>query len=176
MERISLRQANFIVTEGKGRKKWCGYKQYSIQFSCSVVSNSLRPHGLQHARLSCPSPTHRDYWSSCPSSWWCHPSISSSVIPFSGFNLSQHQDLFQWVSSLHQVAKYRSFSFSINPSNEYSGLISFRMDWLYLLAIHRTFKNLLQHHTSKALSLQCSAFYIVHLTSIHDYWKNHSFD
>ena len=83
MERISLRQANFIVTEGKGRKKWCGYKQYSIQFSCSVVSNSLRPHGLQHARLPCPSPTPGACPNWCPFSRWCHPTISSSVVSFS---------------------------------------------------------------------------------------------
>ena len=55
----------------------------SVQFSCSVVSDSLRPHGLKHARLTCPSPTPRAYSNSCPSSWWCHPTISSSVIPFS---------------------------------------------------------------------------------------------
>ena len=68
--------------------------------------------------------------------------------------------------------KYWSFSFSISPSNEYSGLISFRMDWLYLLAVQRTLKSLLQHHSSKAHNL----LYSPTLTSIHDYWKNHSFD
>ena len=77
--------------------------------------------------------------------------------------------------------KYWSFSFSISPSNEYSGLISFRMDWLDLLAIQGTLKSLLQHHSSKASILWCSAFFIVQLysptlTSIHDFWKNHSFD
>ena len=75
--------------------------------------------------------------------------------------------------------KYWSFSFSISPSNEYSGLISFRMDWLDLLAVQGTRKSLLQHHSSKASILRCSAFFIVQLptlTSIHDYWKNHSFD
>ena len=75
-----------------------------VQFSRSIVSDSLRPHGLQHARLPCPSPTPRVYPSSCPLSWWCHPTNSSSVILFS-FNLSQHQGLFQWVSPSHQVAK-----------------------------------------------------------------------
>ena len=72
--------------------------------------------------------------------------------------------------------KYWSFSFSISPSNEYSGLISFRMDWLDLLAVPGTLKSLLQHHSSKASILWHSAFLIVQLTSIHDYWKNHSFD
>ena len=72
--------------------------------------------------------------------------------------------------------KYCSFSFSISPSNEYSGLISFRMDWLDLLAVQGTLKSLLQHHSSKVSIHQCSAFFIVQLTSIHDHWKNHSFD
>ena len=72
--------------------------------------------------------------------------------------------------------KYWSFSFKISPSNEYSGLISFRMNWLDLLAVQGTLKSLLQHHSSKASILQCLAFFIVQLTSIHDYWKNHSFE
>ena len=73
--------------------------------------------------------------------------------------------------------KYWSFSFSISPSNEYSGLISFRINWLDLLAVQGTLKSLLQHHSSKASILQCSAFfYSLTLTSIHDYWKNHSLD
>ena len=72
---------------------------------------------------------------------------------------------------------YWSFSFSISPCKEYSGLISFRMDWLYLLAVQGTLKSLLQHHTSKASILRCSAFFIVlTLISIHDHWKNYSFD
>ena len=71
--------------------------------------------------------------------------------------------------------KYWSFSFSIRPSNEYSGLISFRMDWLYLLAVQGTLRSLLQHHSSKA-SLALSFLYSLTLTSIHDYWKNHSLD
>ena len=72
--------------------------------------------------------------------------------------------------------KYRSFSFNIRPSNEHPGLISFRMDWLALLAVQGTLKSLLQHHSLKASILQCSAFFIVQLTSIHDEWKNHSPD
>ena len=72
--------------------------------------------------------------------------------------------------------KYWSFSFSISPFNEHSGLISFRMDRLDLLAVQRTLKSLLQHHSSKASILRHSAFFIVQLTSIHDYWKNHSLD
>ena len=80
------------------------------------------------------------------------------------FNLSQHQGLFQWVSSSHQVAKDWSFSFSISPSNEYSGMISFRVDRLALLAVQGTLKSLLQHHSSKASILWCSAFFVVQLS------------
>ena len=72
--------------------------------------------------------------------------------------------------------KYWSFLFSISLSNEYSGMISFRMDWLDHLAVQGTLKSLLQHHSSKASILLCSTFFIVQLTSIHDYWKSHSFD
>ena len=95
--------------------------------------------------------------------------VSDAIQPFHhlsspsppAFNLSQHQGLFQWVSSWHQMAKYWSFSFSISPSSEYSGLISFRMDWLDHLAVHGNF---IQHHSSKASILQCSAFFIVQLS------------
>ena len=90
-----------------------------------------------------------------------HP-LSSPSPPT--FNLSQHQGLFKWVSSSHQVAKVLEFSFSISPSNEYSGLISFRMDWLDLLAVQGTLKNLLQHHSSKASILRHSAFFTVQLS------------
>ena len=89
--------------------------------------------------------------------------ILSSPSP-STFNLSHHQGIFQWDKSSHQVAKYWSFSFSISPSNEYSGLISFRMDWLDLLAVQGTLKRLLQHHSSKASILWRSAFFTVQLS------------
>ena len=96
---------------------------------------------------------------------WCHPTISSSVVtPAPALNLSQHQGLFQWVRSLHQVAKILEFHFSISPSNEYSGLISFRMDCSDLLAVLGTLKSLLQLHSSKASILQHSAFFIVQLS------------
>ena len=90
-----------------------------------------------------------------------HP-LSSASPP--ALNPSQHQSLFQWVSSLHQVAKFWSFSFSISPSNEHPGLISFRMNWLDLLAIWGTLKSLLQHHSSKASVLWLSAFFTVQLS------------
>jgi len=84
--------------------------------------------------------------------------------------------VFSSESALHiRWPKYWSFSFNISPSSEHPGLISFRMDWLDLLAVQGTPKSLLQYHSSKASILQCSAFFIT-LTSIHDYWKNHSFD
>ena len=83
---------------------------FSVQFSHSVVSDSLRPHGLPHARPPCPSPIPRVYSNSCPLSRWCHPTISSSVVPSPpAFHLSQHQGLFKWVSSLQQVAKVLEF-------------------------------------------------------------------
>ena len=90
-----------------------------------------------------------------------HPLLSPSP---PAFNLSQHQGLFQWVSSSHQVAIVWDFSFSIRPSSEYSGLISFRIDWLDLLAVQGTFKGLLQHHSSKASILWHSAFFMVQLS------------
>ena len=91
--------------------KFFNYFLENFQFSCSVVSESLRPHGLQHARLPCPPPpTPGAYSNSCPSHRWYHPTISSSVIPSApAFNLSQHQGLFKWVSTSHQVAKVLKF-------------------------------------------------------------------
>jgi len=105
----------------------------SVQFSRSVVSDSLRPHELQHARPPCPSPTPGVYSNSCPSSRWCHPAISSSVVPFS----SCPQSLPASESfPMNQVFAWGGFS--INPSNEHPGLISFRMDWLDRLAVQGT--------------------------------------
>ena len=112
---------------------------HSVQFSRSVTSNSLWPRGLQHPRLHCPSPTLRACSNSSPLSQWCHPTISCSVSPSPPpFNLSQHQGLFQWVSSLYQVAKVLELQLSNSPSSEYSGLISFRIDWFDLLAVQGT--------------------------------------
>ena len=92
------------------------------------------------------------------------PSGPLSSPSLSALDLSHHQGLFAWVTSSRQVAKNQSFSFSISPSNEYSGLISFRIDWLDLVAVQGTFKSLLQHHSSKAPILWCSAFFIVQLS------------
>ena len=151
---------------------------YQYQFSHSVVSNSLWPHGLQHARLPCPSPTPGVYSKSCPLSRWCHPTISSSVVPFSScLQIFPSIRVFSNESVLHiRWPKYWSFSFNISPSNEYSGPISFRMDWLDLLAVQGTLRSLLQHHSSSIISSVLSFLYSPTLTSIHDYWKRHSFD
>ena len=137
----------------------------SVQFSCSVVSVSLRPHESQHARPPCPSPTPGIHSNSCLSSWWCHPAISSSVVPFSSCPQSHPAlESFQWVNSLHEVAKYWSFSFSISPSKEQPGLISFRMDWMDLLAVQGILKSLFQQHSSKVSILWHSAFFTVQLS------------
>ena len=152
----------------------------SDQFSPSVLSDSLRPRGLQHARLPCPLPTPGACSNSCSPSQWCHPTISYPVIPFpsclqsfpalGSFPVSQ---LFTSGSQSIGV----SASTSVSPSNEYSGLISFRMDWLDLLAVQETLKSLFQHHSSKASVLLRSAFfYSPPLTSIHNYWTNQSLD
>ena len=135
----------------------------SVQFSRSVVSDSLRSHEPQHSRPPCLSPTPGVHPNPCPLSRWCHPTISSSVIPSPpALNLSQNQGIFKRVSSLHQVAK--DWSFNISPSNKHPGLISFRIDWWDLLAGQGTLKSLLQHHSSKASMLWCSAFFIVQLS------------
>ena len=139
-----------------------------LLFSCSVVSDFLWPHWLQHARLPCPSPSPGACFNSCPLSWWCHPIISSSVIPSPVFNLSQHQGLFKWVSSSHQVATVLgvSASTSVLPVNT--------QDWSPCSPRDSQessptpqFKSI----NSSALSLHSPT-----LTSTHDYWKNHSFD
>ena len=97
-----------------------------------------------------------------------HPLLS----PSPAFNISQHQRLFQWVGSLHQMAKHWSFSFSLNTSNEYSGLISFRIDWFDLLAVQGTLKSLLQQHSSKAsiTSYQLSESQLQAIAAPHCEW------
>ena len=128
------------------------------QFSCSVMSDSLQAQKSQHARPPCPSPTPKVPSSHLMLCLPLHllPSIHPSIRVFSN------------ESTLHmRWAKYWSFSFSISPSNEHPGLISFRMGWLDLLAVQRTLKSLLQHHSSKASILWCSAFFTVRLSHPH---------
>ena len=108
----------------------------SVQFSCSVVSDSLRPHESQHARPPCPSPTPGVYSNSCPSSRWCHPAIIFCCPLLLLPPIPHSIRVFSNESTLHiRWPKYWSFSFTIRPSNEHPGLISFRMDWLDLLAV-----------------------------------------
>ena len=99
----------------------------------------------------------------------CHPLLLPSIFPSIRVFSNESALCIRW-------PKYWSFSFNISPSSEHPGLISFRMDWLDLLAVQGTFKSLLQHHDSKASVLWHSAFFIVQLTSIHDHWKNHRLD
>ena len=129
------------------------------------MSDSLRPHESQHARPPCPSPTPGLHSDSRPSSQWCHPAISSSVVPFSSCPQSPPASVFSSESTLRmRWSKYWSFSFSISPSNEHPGLISFRMDWLDLCEVRGIPKSLLQHHSSKASILRHSAFFTVQLS------------
>ena len=150
----------------------------SVQFSHSVMSNSLQPHGLQHARFPCPSPTPGAYPNSCPLSQWCHPTISSSVIPLLLPSIFPSIRVFSNESVLHiRWPKYWSFSFSISLSNEHPVLISFRMDWLDLLAVQRTPQESSPTPQFKSINfLVLSFLYSPTLTSIHDHRKNHSLD
>ena len=128
------------------------------------MSNSLWPHEPQHTRPPCPSPTARIYPNPCPLSWWCHPTISSGdplLLPsiFSSIRVLSSESALRirW-------PKYWRFCFNISPSNEHPGLISFRMDWLDILAVQGTLKSLLQHHSLKTSILQRSAFFTVQLS------------
>jgi len=141
----------------------CPLWPYWLSFpSRSVMCDSLQPHGLQHARLPYPSPTPGVCSNLGPSSQWCHSTISSCrplLLPPSIFPSIR---VFFNESVLHiRWPKYWSFSFSISPSNKYSGLISFRIDRLDLLAVQGILKSLLQHQSWKAPILRCSAFFIV---------------
>ena len=126
----------------------------SVQYSPSVVSDSLQPRWLQHARPPSLSPTPRVNWNSCPLSRWWPPTISSSVIPFcsKSFPASGSFQMSQLFTSGGQSVG--SFSFNISLSNEHPGLISFKTDCLDTLAVQGTLKSLLQHHSSKASVLQ----------------------
>ena len=147
-----------------GRKCRLGGKR--VQFSCSVVSDSLPAHGLQHARLPRPSPTPRACSNSCPSSWWCHPTISSSVVLFSS-NLQS----FPASGSFPTSQFFTSGGQSTGVSALASLLPIYIQDWFPLwltgfdlLAVQGTFKSLLPHLSSKASILRRSAFFIVQLS------------
>ena len=185
---LSLLQGIFLIQESNHGLLHCRWSLYywaireaqpllhiftSVQFSCSVMSDSLRPHGLQHPRLPCPSPTPRAYSNSCPSSQWWHPIISSSVVPLpSHLSLSHHQGLFKWVSSLQQVAKvlefqlkHQSFQWTLrtdllqdglvgspcspgdsqesSPTPQFKSINSSVLSFLWKMKINRTTKGLL---------------------------------
>ena len=145
-----------------------------FQFSCSVVSHSLRPHGLQLTRPPCPSSTPRVYSDLCPLIGDAiQPSHPLSSLSPPALNHSQHQGLCKWSSSAHQVAKILEIQLQHQFIIEYSGLISLVGSPTRVQGTH---KSLHWHHSSKALILWRSAFFMVELTSIHDYWKNHSFE
>ena len=127
-----------------------------------VVSNSLQFHGLQHARIPCPSPSPGACSNSCPSSRWCHPTISSSVNSFSSYPQS-----FPASGSFPMSQLFTSGGQSIGDSNDYPGLISFRTDCFDHLAVPGTLKSLPQHHKLKASVLQCSAFFVVQLSRLY---------
>ena len=131
------------------------------------MADSLLSHGLQHTRLPSPSPSPGGCLNSCSLSQWCYPTVSSSVILSSCLQSFPASGSFPRSWFFNQVPKYWSFSFSISPFNEYSGLISFRMDWLDLLAVQGTLKSLLQHHSSQASILWRSAFLMVHLSHLY---------
>ena len=149
-----------LFIEFPRQEYWSVLPFSSVQFSRSVVSNSLRSHETQNARAPCPSLTLRVYPNPCPSSWWYHQTICRpllllpSIFPSVRVCSNESALLTRW-------PKYWSFSFNISPSNEHLGLISFRLDWLDLLAVQGTLKSLLQHHSSKASILRHSAFIIV---------------
>ena len=147
------------------------YQFSSVQFGCSIVSNSLRPHGRQHARPPCPLPTPGVHPNSCPLSRWCHPITSSSVVPFSSC-LQSFPASGSFARSLFFASGGQSIGVSasaISTSNEHSGLISSRIDWFDLIAVQGTLKSFLQHHSLKASILRLSAFLMVQLG--HD-WSN----
>ena len=155
-----------------------GLQSSSVQFSCSVVSDSLWSHGLQHARLSCPLPTLRVCSSSCPSGWWCHPTISSSVIPF--FSCLQS---FPESGSFQMSLFSTSGGQSIGVSASASVLPMNIQDWFPLgwtgwisLQSKGLSRNFPTPQFKSINSLVLSLLYSPTLTSIHDYWKNHSID
>ena len=153
------------------------YKDYKIEdllFSCSVMSDSFWPHGLQHTRLPCPSLSPRVYSDSCLLCWWCHPIISSSVVPFPSCPQSFPPSGSFPVILVLLIRWPKYWSFSISPSNEYSGLISFRTGWISLRSkgLSRVFSNT----TVQKHQFFSAQIYGPTLTPIHDHWKNHSLD
>ena len=170
---LPVTYAMWALLNVKGAGTWWLWKfpaspdsQSVSQFSRSVMSDSLWPHGLQHTRPPCPSPTPRACSNPCLSSWWIGPSnhlilcrplfLLPSIFPSIRVFSNEWALCIRW-------PKYWSFNF-ISPSNEYSGPVSFRIDWFDLLAVQGTCKSLLQHHSSKASLFWCSALFMVQLS------------
>ena len=129
------------------------------------MSDSLQPDGVQHSRLPCPSPSPGVCSNSCPLNQQCHPTIQACCPLLLRASVFPSIRVFSSELALHiRWPEYWGFSFSISPSNEYSGLISFRIDWFDLLAVQRTLKSLLQHHNSEASVLWCSGFFMAQLS------------
>ena len=150
--------------------------KYSL-FNRSVMSDSWRPHGLQHSRLTCRSPSPGACSNACSLSRWCHPTILFSVVPFSSCLQSFPASGFFFFTEPALPNRWPKYwSFSISSSKEYSGLISFRIDWFDLFAVQETQKSSPTQQFKSINSLALSLLYGLTLTSIHDYWKNHSFD
>ena len=160
----------YLKKVNEGITRWYRWR-HSVQFNCSVMSDSVWPYELQHNKPPCPSPTPRVYSNSCPSNWWCHPTISSSVVPFS----SQLQSLpasgssqkSQFFPSSGQSTGV-SASASVLPMNIQHWLPLGWTGWISLLS--KKPSSLLQHHSSKASILRRSAFFTVQLS--HPYMTN----
>ena len=151
-----------VISCSKGRQD----VNIRLLFSHSVESDFLWPHGLQHARPPCPSPAPRACSNSCALSWWYYPTTSSSMDPLLLLpSVFPSIRVFSNESALC-IRRPKYWSFSISPSYGYSGLISFRMDLLDLLAVQGTLRSLLQYHSWKASVLQHSALFVVQLSLI----------
>ena len=142
-----------------------------LLLSCSVLSSSLRPHGLQYTRLACPSPSPGAFSNSCPLSQWCHPTSSSSVIPFS-FCLQSFQAPGSFLMSQFIVSGGQSIGTSVSVlPKSVQGWFLLGLTALISLQSKGGLKSLLQHYSLKASVIQCSAFFIFQLTSIYEHWK-----
>ena len=154
---------------------WSNWKYSLVQFSRSVVSDYLRPHESQHTRPPSPSPTPGVHANSCASSRWCHPAICRPLLLLPPIPPSIR--VFSNESTLRmRWPKYSSLSLSISPSKEHPGLVSFRMDWLDLLAVQGTLKSPPAPQFKSINSLVLSFLHSPTLTSIHDHWKKYSLD
>ena len=161
---IKIKILNFFFPWARAQSRSASW----VTQSCLI----LRPHGLQHARLPCPSPTPGACSNLRPSSQWCHPTISSSVVPFSSCLQSFPASGFPMESVLHiRWPKYWSFSFSISHSNDCSGLIAFRIDWFDLFTVQGTLKS--PSITVIMIVMLCSSewFYVLHQLSL-DFLKD----